>query len=394
MDVLAGLDPYDRSRFWHHIFLNPPSTFPLFAALALLPEQLGPMIWTVFNSILALLIVPLALPVLRQEFGGVEWANRSVLEVGPLAVVFALSAACTRAIDTGQVALLAAFLILLALCYRGRRPFLAGVLLALSSIKVNTMAPFLLLFLRRRDRATWVSCAVTTVLLLLVAGHPERLIDQAQTMLRYVGMASQPGWVNDLTLTGSLHETIIGLDHALYRVGIRDQNAYRIGQAIILIALGGWLARRIWTGALAGGLAVAIVSLFSLLFLYHRLYDAVIIAPALLLAFGQATWSRGWPRYLSITAFLLMLSILYMPARQLRALADLSLESGKLGRLVQATILPYATWATLLAIGCLVLADRLGRPARAAVRASIRSCPLDPPATTVGRDHRAPPHVI
>jgi len=212
MDVLAGLDPYDRSRFWHHIFLNPPSTFPLFAALALLPEQLGPMIWTVFNSILALLIVPLALPVLRQEFGGVEWANRSVLEVGPLAVVFALSAACTRAIDTGQVALLAAFLILLALCYRGRRPFLAGVLLALSSIKVNTMAPFLLLFLRRRDRATWVSCAVTTVLLLLVAGHPERLIDQAQTMLRYVGMASQPGWVNDLTLTGSLHETIIGLD--------------------------------------------------------------------------------------------------------------------------------------------------------------------------------------
>ena len=69
MDVLASIDPYEPSRFMTHPFLNPPTTFPVFTAMALLPQQLGPMIWTILNSLMALLIVPLALKVVSRRPG-------------------------------------------------------------------------------------------------------------------------------------------------------------------------------------------------------------------------------------------------------------------------------------------------------------------------------------
>ena len=150
--------------------------------------------------------------------------------------------------------------------------------------------------------ATSFSCTATVLVLLLFSGHPERLFDQAQAMIRYIGIYSQSGKVNDLSFAGPIHESIVGSDHALHRVGIQDRGTYRTGQAIILIAIGGWLARGIRTGSLSDGLAVAIVSLFSAVFLYHRIYDTVIIAPAVVFAFRQAKCSRGRPGYLSIAA--------------------------------------------------------------------------------------------
>ncbi len=358
VDLLVGIDPYEPSRWFDHQILHLPTAFPVFTALALLPEQAGPMIWTILNSSIALLIVPLALKVVKQPPQGPEWGEILVLEAGALTMLFALSNACSRAIFTGQLALLVAILILLALYYRGRQPVVAGVFLALATVKVNTMAPFGLLFLRRRDRATWVSCAATILVLLLLSGHPERLFDQGRAMLRYIGMLSQPGMVNNPTYTGLIHESIVGFDHALYRVGIHDPRAYRIGSAIILIAMGGWLARGIWTGALSDGLAVALVSLFSVVFLYHRIYDTVIIGPAVVFAYRQAKSSRGRTRYLSITAFLLMLSVLNIWEFQLRGLFNASWRWGGGGTLVRAAVLPCATWAVLLSMVCLVLADR------------------------------------
>ena len=38
-DVLAGVSPYSPSRFASHPFLNPPSTFPFFAVIAVPPYQ-------------------------------------------------------------------------------------------------------------------------------------------------------------------------------------------------------------------------------------------------------------------------------------------------------------------------------------------------------------------
>ena len=49
-------------------------------------------------------------------------------------------------------------------------------------------------------------------------------------MIRYISIYSQSGRVNDLTFAGPIHESIVGFDHALYRVGIHDREAYRIGQ--------------------------------------------------------------------------------------------------------------------------------------------------------------------
>ena len=64
-DIWVGLDPYDPARFWHHPFLNPPSTFPLFVALGVLPHRMGLVVWTIVNTALALLMVPLAHRVVR-----------------------------------------------------------------------------------------------------------------------------------------------------------------------------------------------------------------------------------------------------------------------------------------------------------------------------------------
>ncbi len=356
-DIWVGLDPYDPARFWHHPFLNPPSTFPLFVALGVLPHRMGLVVWTIVNTALALLMVPLAHRVVRAQSGLGPWSDLQSMELGALAAAFALSDACTALIDLGQLSLLASLLILVALDIQRQQPVLAGVCLALATMKIGTMLPFLLLFVRREDRATWVSLILAIPALCLVGGHPERLIGQCQNLLRYIGKLSQPGGVNDLTYAGPNNEWIIGFDHALYRVGIHDPKMLQLSQFIILLALGAWLAWGIWTNSLPRGLAVANVSLFSVLFLYHRLYDAVMFAPSLVYAVGRAKSCRSRSRYYHIATAMLVLSVLYMRRRPLAMLTALAPSWGLLGQLIQAVILPYATWATLLAMLCLWLAD-------------------------------------
>ena len=102
------------------------------------------MIWTILNSLMALLIVPLALKVVKPQPQGPEWGEVPVLEAGALTVLFAISNACTRAIFTGQFALLVAVLTSWR-CITGGGAGLGGCVPGTHTAKVNTMAPFLLL---------------------------------------------------------------------------------------------------------------------------------------------------------------------------------------------------------------------------------------------------------
>ena len=111
-------------------------------------------------------------------------------------------------------------------------------------------------------------------------------------------------------------------------------------------------------GGLSRQAACALVALFSILFLYHRDYDTVILVLPLVYGACQAraASARGHRRFTAIG--LLVIAILYLNAVLLRPLAKSTGDWGLFGRLMQATVLPYATWLILLAMFVLVWATR------------------------------------
>ena len=124
-DVLQGVDPYRPERFREHPFLNPPSTLPVFAAMAALPLRASIVAWSVLYSVLAFAVVWLARATVA--LGGSDGARAlTAAELAALATAFALSDACMATLELGQVALLAAGFILLGVYAEQRRRPAAG----------------------------------------------------------------------------------------------------------------------------------------------------------------------------------------------------------------------------------------------------------------------------
>lgn len=87
------------------------------------------------------------------------------------------------------------------------------------------------------------------------------------------------------------------------------------------------------------------------------------LAIPLTYAVALARSARGWRRVASGLASLTMLTILYMRRKPMQAASDWSTRHAMAGRLVQAIVLPYATWAVLLSMACLLAATwKAGRP--------------------------------
>ena len=126
----------------------------------------------------------------------------------------------------------------------------------------------------------------------------------------------------------------------------------------MLLGLGAWVAYLVIRGGLSRPAACALVALYSILFLYHRDYDTVILALPLVYGACQARAASGRQHRLFIAIGLLVIAILYLNAFLLRPLANLTLDWGLWGRVVQATVLPYATWLILQAMILLVCATR------------------------------------
>lgn len=59
-----------------------------------------------------------------------------------------------------------------------------------------------------------------------------------------------------------------------------------------------------------------------------------------------------------MAALAAMLGVLYLRAGRLKALSDAAPSWGAAGRVVQAVVLPYGTWLTLLAIALVWATDR------------------------------------
>jgi hypothetical protein len=372
-DLWAGSDPYADPQFGEHPFLNPPTALPLFALLDVVPLSPGLALWTIGNVVACLALVAWSQDTLRaqealgHQGGRVAWALSPVAIAG-LTAALLISDASYLNLLLGQLGILAGALLLAALAAQGRgRLVCAGVCLALATVKVATLLPFLLLFIRKADRWAWAAFAATVLGLCLLSGPPSQLPARTAMLLERIQQLAAPGAVNDYSFEGSRHENILGFDHALYRLGLRDRRVIRVAQYLLLLALGAWVARQVvFRGGLPRAAACSLVALYSVVFLYHRNYDAVILALPLAYSVGQARAASGAARWLFATCAVAILLVLYLDLALLREVFQWSLAQGAWGRVVQAVVLPYGTSAVVIAMICLVLGARQVQAATAA----------------------------
>jgi hypothetical protein len=279
-----------------------------------------------------------------------------------LAAALAVSDAFIRGLFAGQLGLLTAFFLIAALDARARgRQILAGVCLALATIKVVTMLPFLLLFHRRSDLPAWITLGCVGLGLCLATGRLEALPGRLSNMAHRIEVLSAPGKVNDYSFEGTQNESLIGFDHFFYCLGLRDRLLISRLQYLAVAAIGPWVAWQVLCAGRSEGTACSLVAFFSMLFLYHRDYDTLILTLPLVYCAARARREAGAARRLFSGCSIAIHAIFYMNLTLLMFLSGKSQLWGVAGRLIQATILPYATWLILLAMAALLTADSIAR---------------------------------
>ncbi len=336
--------------------LNPPTALPFFALFATVSYGTALAVWTALNVLGCAALVPLARAALRAQ----EDAGRPLPHgaVAALAAAVVFSDASRFGLGAGQFAVLAALVVFGALWAQGRRrPVLAGVLLALGTVKAATVLPFLLLFLRKRDLPTWIGLGAASLGLCLLATSPADLLPRCRQCLQNIADLSQPGHVNDYALDNPVSNDILSLDHLLYRLGLRDRRGIGWAQLTTLAVLGAWLARQALARRLSRSAVCALTACYACLFLYHRHYDTVLLALPLTFAAGRAVAETGRRRWPYVAAALALLAVLYLPRPFLEYAQHLAASGGPAAGLIQAGVLPLAAWLTLLALFTLAAAE-------------------------------------
>jgi hypothetical protein len=374
-DVWAGLDPYAADRFARHPFLNPPTVLPVFALFAILPLRISLAVWTAGNVLACLSLVPLALralqaradrPGCRDEPGAHPWRLAPLATAG-LAICLSFSDDSLMGFYVGQLNVLVTVALLAALIAQGQaRPVWAGLWLYIASSKIGTMLPFLLLFLRKADRWTWAVLAALVIASCALTGRLSELPGRLATMVDRVEELSAPGKVNDYTYEGPRNASIIGFEALFYRLGMRDRAIIRNAQYGAVLTIGASVVYLVLWKRLPRPAASALVALYSAVFLYHRDYDMVILVLPLVYSVCQGRAAPGRGHWLFTALGSIAIAILYLNAFLLGPLANSTRDWGFWGRLVQATVLPYATWFLVFAMFTVVLGERsLDRRSRA-----------------------------
>lgn len=374
--------PYDFKRFWwvghdlgagrdyyaiapggeRDLILNPPTALPLFRLWSLLPMRSAARLWTLLNAVGILALVPLAQAALRAQIGpDAPRLPRHSLSI--LTAAASLSCSQGMGLALGQVALLTALGLLAALWARGRgRPLLAGVCLAVATIKVNTLLPFLLLFLRKRDRLTWLSLGVVTLGLCLATGGADELPRRCLRTIAVIQSTFEPGQVNDYAFEGPSHAGLVGIDHALYRLGFTDRALIRRLQIGVLAALVGVVAFQVRRERWSDGLACSLVAAVAAVFFYHRLYDLLILSLPLVHAALASVAGPSAGRSKARAAAILLLLVWFVNPEGLEAIETASMNHGAVGFVVRAITGPLALWLIGLAVA--VLGFGVGRDGR------------------------------
>ncbi|GIW87962.1 MAG: hypothetical protein KatS3mg108_2286 [Isosphaeraceae bacterium] len=363
-DVNAGVDYYARpADDPSDPVLNPPTIVPLCRLLALMPLPTAAAWWNAVQVVLGLGLVPAAAAALRAQQALLgerpcrdavpDRSRESPTVSDRVLLAAALGVSCAQGMGTalGQVSVLVAFAIAMALRAQGLgRRFRAGVWLAIATIKVHTLLPFLVLFARRRDGVTWLSLMASCLVLCAVGGPLEDLPRRCQRTLAVIAATHRPGAVNDHTADGPSHASLMGFDPLLYRLGIDDRGLVVVVRCGLLAFSGAALAWAVIGRRLDRPTAFACVALYASVFLYHRLYDAVILAIPIVWAMSdRARWAVGG----------VCLAVWFVDPEGLRMVEAGVRHAGVTGWLVAAAMLPIATWGVLLAAaGILTLTGR------------------------------------
>jgi hypothetical protein len=243
------------------------------------------------------------------------------------------------------------------------------------------MLPFLLLFLRKTDRWTWLSFGGSALGLCLLTTTPLQLLPRCQDCLANIVALSGPWQNNDYAFTNPVANDIIALDHLFYRLGLRDRTAVQVAHVLALAALGAWVAWQVTRPPyLSRAAACSLVACYAVLFFYHRYYDLVILIFPLAYTAGRALAEQGRPRWLSLLSAGAMLGSLFWRRQVLEYVSRVSNHSDLPSRMLDALLLPCGDWLVLVALFALVAAERSCRrraapgPVR---RRLVRSQPVE-----------------
>lgn len=343
--------------------LNPPTAIPLFALLSALPAAPSYAVFTVVNAAAAFALVFLSYRVLVVQGEGEGLAPG---KLAVLAVAVALSHAAHSTLRLGQLGILVAAFVLLALYAEGReRRLAAGLLMALATVKPGTMLPFLLLWLRRRSWRTWLFLAGSVLLLSIAIPGPGKLLAWLGDDLANITGRAKGGMVNDLG--GARAWSIMSLDGAFYALGITDRSAVSWLQAVSLAVLGAWIFREaVWLRRWPAGLASSVIALYSTLFLYHRTYDATVLALPLVYAAIRVGSELGRARRLFALSMFAMLGAMHVNPKVTGLVFERLQGLGVSGRLAWGLIRPYATWLVLISMASMAAGYSAARQARQA----------------------------
>ncbi|MBY0524470.1 MAG: DUF2029 domain-containing protein [Gemmataceae bacterium] len=350
-EVLHGQDPYRNS-----FCLSPPTAFPLFALLACCPYEALAVVWTICTPLgLAALVVGARAALVRCP--GMDARSLPYPVLGVVTATLLLSGACRYGIETGQLGVLVALALVLAVfAWQTQRPLLAGIGLAVATFKIPTMLPFLLRFTRREDRPAWFSLAAACAALTFSTVPLLELPQRTAEWLHNVDQLAQRGRLN---FAGRpMNVDLVSMERAIRFAGIEDDVAARRLHLATVGILGVWVAWQVLRrDGLADGAAWSLIAFYAALFLYHRVYDMPILAIPLLYAVASARAEAGPRRWLHSAVACAVLGVLFLRWETVQYFAHLT-PTTLLGRIVQVVVVPYAVWLILLGMVCLSFAER------------------------------------
>lgn len=256
---LDGRNQATEGRFYG----PPPFSSVLFAPLAMLSAMQARVVFVAINLIATAIII-----LLVKKLWGETWPARVPLYLAALLLCWAPFRVTMR---YGQISLIVTALVLGGLLAWKKNAWLvAGLLLGLSLCKYPLTLPFALYFVSRRE---WkiVITAVLTVAALTEVFALRLGVSMFDVAGDYVRMMLQTSITNDAHFAGAteIGPLLFGLTGS-ERVS-SWLNIAMIAGALISMAL---VFRR---APKAEKLHLAVVTFFSLWFVYHRIYDAVIL---------------------------------------------------------------------------------------------------------------------
>jgi hypothetical protein len=363
-EVIASRDPYLMQDGPARVaYLNPPTFQPFAILMSILPYRWMGALWVGLNIAAMLGLVELSRRVLNLQ-GGISGRSIPPQATAGLMAAVALSTASRFGLEVGQLGAVMALLLLGALGAQATgRPVLAGLLLASATTKPQTLLPFLILFLRRSDVATWATLAVSALLMVITTTPPHDWVARFGSWQASVRNSFEPGKINNLLNSGgSLN--LISPSQILYGLGMRDLGQIWVYQSLLIIVLGLALMYEVaWRGRSTRQAASALVACYSMLFMYHRPYDAVLLALPLVYAATEASRSRGPVRALLVTSAMAILVAMNTYNSIQVTLLDRSSRLEPAGWLIRALVVPYPTYALMIAFLALWFAIRLQEPA-------------------------------